>query len=275
MPVLFGPGLLKDPWCKSEEPPAETDPGFLEHSIFEPIPEREDEQVMPVEADAERPALNPSVNDKTMEEDAPPPEYPESLEFWSSGLYRQCPVRFDLSAIRTYFEEQKTAYLAHAKSLDDYTYLNEWELDKYVYSQALSKTYSKAWYEFHINEAIDFVTSKVSVIGNSEKGGERLVYLRSIIEYSARAGRLVEQYYWKFIFEKKAIAGTKLSKGGKAGAALTAAKAKEEHARWQAEADRIWKADPSKTKAVVAKSVKRRLKIDQGIKQIVRVLKRP
>jgi hypothetical protein len=30
VPVLYGPGLLKHPWSKSEEPPpAETDLGFL------------------------------------------------------------------------------------------------------------------------------------------------------------------------------------------------------------------------------------------------------
>jgi hypothetical protein len=95
------------------------------------------------------------------------------------------------------------------------------------------------------------------------------------IKYAAIAGRLIEQYYWMCNFEKKAISGSKLSQGGKDGAAQSAAKHKAEHARWQAVADLIWKEYPSKFKTPVASSVKKRLKLRQSVTQIVRVLNAP
>jgi hypothetical protein len=49
---------------------------------------------------------------------------------------------------------------------------------------------------------------------------------------AATLGRLVEQYYWKFIHEKAAIRGVKISESAKTGGRLRAAKHKHEHAAW-------------------------------------------
>src|SRR5438128_237140 len=53
----------------------------------------------------------------------------ETGEFWERsdgdsppGLFEQCPINFHLPAIRKYFEEQKAAYLAYAKSSNDYSW---------------------------------------------------------------------------------------------------------------------------------------------------------
>jgi hypothetical protein len=198
-------------------------------------------------------------------------------DFWRDGLYTECPINFHLPTIRKYFEEQKAAYLAYAKSLSDYKSTDDLpqnERDEYIYSRALFKPYSKAWYEFQINRAICAATRPTPFEEDKMSESLRLV-LDLTIKYSAILGRLIEQYYWKCNFEKKATTGNKLSLSGKDGAAQSAAKHKAEHAWWQAEANLIWKASPSKSKASVASIVKKRLGIKQSIKQIVRVLKHP
>jgi hypothetical protein len=90
-------------------------------------------------------------------------------EFWKEsdgdsppGLFQQCPINFNMPAIRKYFQEQKAAYLAYAKSSDDYTWLDQLEpeeqsnWEEQIYRQVLHKPYSKAWYEYHINEHLYF-----------------------------------------------------------------------------------------------------------------------
>jgi hypothetical protein len=56
----------------------------------------------------------------------------EEGEFWEEsdgdsppGPFEQCPINFHHPAIRKYFQEQKAAYMTYAKSLDDYTWLDE------------------------------------------------------------------------------------------------------------------------------------------------------
>jgi hypothetical protein len=93
----------------------------------------------------------------------------EEEEFWEEsdgdsppGLFQQCPINFHLPAIRKYFEEQMAAYLTYAKSSDDYSWFDQlsyeeqsnWEA--HIYDQVLYNTYSKAWYEYHINQHLYF-----------------------------------------------------------------------------------------------------------------------
>jgi hypothetical protein len=210
----------------------------------------------------------------------------EEGEFWEEsdgdsppGLFEECPINFQLPVIRKYFQQQKAAYLAYVKSLDDYTWLDEltpeeksnW--DEQIYHRVLYKTYSKAWYEYHINQYIYFLDESVEMLARRSEQGHKLGFsVMIIIHFSGRLGRLVEQYYWKFLLEKAAIRGVKISESAKAGGLLLASMRKHEHAAWQAAARLIWQERPTSSKMTVASIVKRRLKIDRSVKHISRVL---
>jgi hypothetical protein len=210
-------------------------------------------------------------------------------EFWEKsdgdsppGLFEQCPLSFHLPAIRTYFREQKEAYMSYVKSLRDFGWLSEldpeeqkdWEAE--LYNQALYKTYSKAWYEYHINEHIYFGDETVAMLhSHAEKGINLGLSILMIVHHSAVLGRLIEQYYWKFLVEKSAIRGAKISESAKTGGAVLASIRKAKHAHWQSAANLIWKKRPAISKMAVASILKKQLDLTQSVKHISRVLNRP
>jgi hypothetical protein len=256
-------------WDLAEESlPADLDPGLLEHQIY---------------------------HDGTL---AKRPKFWESRPN-SVGYYTQCPINWEFWALEKYFAEQKAAYLAHLKSLDDYTcpddqmseaelaaaYLRDvetvdgytWPVDPIteedrIYIKALNQTYSKVWYEFHINSRMGPI---YMLIRSYPTEPAPLQVFYRCTYYFGSLGRLIEQYYWKFSIEKAAIRGSVVLNGAKSGAARRASVFKDEHARWQEEADKIWKEDPSKLKKAVASAVKDGLHLDQTIGQIMRVLNGP
>jgi hypothetical protein len=210
-------------------------------------------------------------------------------DFWEEsdgdsppGLFEQCPINFHLPAIRNYFQEQKAAYLAYAKSLDDYKLLVEltpeqkssW--DDRIYDRVLYETYSKAWYEYHINQYVYFLDESIAMLNRAvEQGQKGRLDVMLIQNFSGTLGRLVEQYYWKFLLEKAAYRGLKISQSAKSGGLRLASIRKREHAIWQAEARLVWQERPTSSKMTVASIVKRRLKIERSVKHICRVLIRP
>jgi hypothetical protein len=210
----------------------------------------------------------------------------EEEEFWEEsdgdsppGLFEQCPINFHLPAIRKYFQEQKAAYLLYAKSLDDYTWLDELKpevksnWDEQVYRRVFDETYSKAWYEYHVNEHIYFLDESIAMLAQDAKQSrEPGLSVMLIMNFSGNLGRLVEQYYWKFLLERAAIRGIKISEAAKSGGLLLASMRKHEHAAWQAAAHLIWQKHPTSSKTTVASIVKKRLKIDRSVKHISRVL---
>jgi hypothetical protein len=211
----------------------------------------------------------------------------EDEEFWEQsdgdsppGLFEQCPINFHLPALREYFQGQKLAYLAYAKAARDYTWLDElkseersnWE--EYIYNQVLYKPYSKAWYEYHINQHFYFFDESVSML--TRHAEQRLgLGLALITNFLGTLGRLIEQYYWKFLVERAAIRGLRISESAKSGGLRLASMRKREHAAWQAAATLVWQEHPSSSKMMVASIVKKRLKIDRSAKHISRVLTRP
>jgi hypothetical protein len=167
------------------------------------------------------------------------------------------------------------AYLTYAKSLREYAWLQELkpeeksDRDEQIYYRALDKTYSKAWYEYHINQHMYFIDESVEMLLARHAEGMSVMMVTTI---SSQLGRLVEQYYWKFLLEKAAIRGVKVCEAAKSGGLLLASRRKHEHASWQAAARLIWKEHPRHSKMTVASIVKRRLKIDRSVKHISRVL---
>lgn len=210
-------------------------------------------------------------------------------EFWEQsdgdsppGLFEQCPLNFHLPAIRKYFREQKDAYMNYAKSLRDYSWMNKLEPEaqrdwsEHIYHRALYETYSKAWYEYHINEHIYFGDENVAMLQRHAELGLKLgLDTMLLMNFSARLGRLIEQYYWKFLVEKSAIRGIKISESARTGGLILSSIRKAEHARWQLAANLIWKERPAISKMAAASILKKRLNIAQSAKHISRVLHKP
>jgi hypothetical protein len=99
--------------------------------------------------------------------------------------------------------------------------------------------------------------------------------LMMITNFSGKLGRLIEQYYWKFLVEKAAMRGVKISESARSGGILLASRRKREHEAWQAAARMVWQERPASSKMTVAQIVKKRLKLGRSVKHISRVLKRP
>jgi hypothetical protein len=217
------------------------------------------------------------------------------------GLCEQSPLNFHLPAIRKYFLEQRGAYLKHyeeqkatyirsreaeayaktkssqnGSGLDDLTPEEKDNWDAEIYAGVLQEPYSKVWYEYHINQHIYFVEQSVADLDRGVKYGSKLgLTVLMIVSFSAELGRLIEQYYWKFLIEASAIRGEKTFKSAKAGGAALASVRKAEQARWQAAADLIWKKNPKLSKTAVGETLKKRLEIHLSAKHLARFLTRP
>jgi hypothetical protein len=174
------------------------------------------------------------------------------------------------------------AYLAFVKGEDDCGWLDEltaeqkanWE--ERIYGRVLHETYSKAWYEYHINEHLYFLDESMEMLGRHAEQGTKLgLSVMLISNFSGKLGRLIEQYYWKFLLEKSALRGVKISESARSGGLLLASRRKREHEAWQAAARLVWQERPTSSKITVAQIVKKRLKIGRSAKHISRVLKRP
>jgi hypothetical protein len=119
------------------------------------------------------------------------------------------------------------------------------------------RTDTKAWYEFHINEALFLAKSNCS------------------IQEAARAGRLVEQYYWKFILEKAAKRGVAIEQAASLGGQGSARIHKSEQRKRQAAANQLWQKHPGWTKTEVAKALVDMLDLKLTAKNVARFLKAP
>ena len=208
-------------------------------------------------------------------------------EFWDGsdgdsppGLFEQCPLSFHLPAIRKYFQEQKVAYLAYVKSSDDYSWLDKvkpeeksnW--DEKIYDRALYETYSKAWYEYHVNQHFYFLDESLIMLGRAVEQNREFGFNVTLIQsFAGKLGRLVEQYYWKFLHEKAAIRGNKISESAKTGGFRRAVKHKHKHAAWRLTARFVRQQRPKISNMRLASIVKERLGIGQSVKHIARILK--
>ena len=213
----------------------------------------------------------------------------EKDEFWAEsdgdsppGLFEQCPVNFYYPEIRAYFLEQKAAYIRYAKSSDDSEFMEELspdqqtEWDWHIYGRALRQTYSKAWYEYHINQYILYIDDAATRIKQPAQQMNVInMCVMLTMNFSATLGRLVEQYYWKFFIEKAAISGEKISQYAKSGGHMKASRQKRVHAGWQLAAGVVWKENPKRSKMMVATIVKQRLKLTLSAKHISRLITRP
>lgn len=198
-------------------------------------------------------------------------EYPDP--FWRSdddvpAPASFFPLEFVPSRLRIYFGNQIDRYCAQILCLKP-----DWETDWVILDHEASRSlYEKFWYEFHALQFLDWIEEQNSNV----KRAVRVEHsARFASHLSGQLGRLVEQYYWKFRYEKAAITGIGSLSGASSGGKIKAQRHKSEHARWQQAAAEIWKAKPLLSATAVAAIVKRQCKAPQTAKHIARFIQRP
>jgi hypothetical protein len=199
----------------------------------------------------------------------------------NAGHFRLSPINFELKSAQSYFQEQKQAYLGAVKQELSSVIASRADKidDDAVYDVALFQPYSKAWYEFHINDAIDCVSrllpqSETKAGLRAPRDFESSIGSIALVEEAVKLGRLIEQYYWKFFIEKAAIRGEKISKAAKSGGHRHAYILKQDHDRWQTAARAVRQKHPAFSESAVASIVKQKLTLAQSPKHIARVLAR-
>jgi hypothetical protein len=187
-------------------------------------------------------------------------------EFDNTSPFLQFPLGFDTTRLRLYFDNQLDRFYEWlVRSNPDYDPNDQFRLKQL----ARYRLYEKPWYEFH---AVRFL-STMDVIRRNGMSLDITALLFSI--NFGKLGRLVEQYYWRFRFERAAVAGvrarTGASRGGKTKAELHSAK----RSAWNSLASDIWSRRPSLSKTAVAEAIRKQLNVPCSAKHIARFINRP
>jgi hypothetical protein len=183
-------------------------------------------------------------------DDSPPPS-------------ESCPLTFVPRRLRIYFENQIDRFCARLIR-DEPSYGSAPR--SWLEELAGRRLYEKSWYEYHVIQLLDWIQKP-------EFLGETPVLLTS--GFAGTLGRLVEQYYWRFRFEKAAVTGIGARAGASMGGKAKARLHEPEHSAWQKEAADIWSRRPNLNKAAVAQLIKKQLSATQTAKHIARFINRP
>lgn len=192
-------------------------------------------------------------------------------EFWAGrddeepAPFEWFPLRFIVRRLRLYFENQLHRFRAHVGGAGTENIL----VMEYLAQERLFK---KPWYEFHAVHLLDWIEdAKRDALNN--KNVNRSVL--AIAGFSGELGRLVEQYYWRFRFERAAVSGVGARKGASDGGKLKAARHKCEQSEWQLLASDIWKRHPERSNLAVANHIKKQLAEVRTAKHIARYITHP
>ena len=128
--------------------------------------------------------------------------------FWMIGPddqpapFERLPLGFVLRRLWLYFDNQFDRFAnTLAREQPENTSLTRLELE----NLAQYRMFEKPWYEFHAVQLINWIQDAHS----DEVNKKEQINLWSLIllSFSGELGRLVEQYYWRFRFEKAAVTG--------------------------------------------------------------------
>jgi hypothetical protein len=184
---------------------------------------------------------------------------------WGFAL-RTFPLGFIQTQLRIYFQNQfyrfcKRIARENAVSLDNKRAVFE-EL-------AYQRVYEKPWYEAQALNFLDIVYTSTKNLKEDQGRFLRLIGKRAldpskcqvlvIAAFAGQLGRLVEQYYWRFRFERAVVAGESARKGASAGGKIKAERYRTKHSAWQNEASRIWAHRPDLGKHAVGEIIRKQL----------------
>jgi hypothetical protein len=128
--------------------------------------------------------------------------------------------------------------------------------------------YQKPWYEFHALDCLAWIKAM------ERRVRENTAPFQMIYD-SGKLGRLVEQYYWRFRFERSVTTGEGARKGASAGGKAKAEREQIKHSVWQNEASKIWGHRSDLTKNAVAEIIRKGLSEAVTAKHIARYIVHP
>jgi hypothetical protein len=162
--------------------------------------------------------------------------------------YETFPLGFNPRRLLVYFQNQFNRF-CNRRDLGGHSKMSDQEI-------AALRLYRKPWYEFHALRFLDFIDF-------------------SRVQFAGQLGRLVEQYYWRFRFEKVAMTGVGAKKGASAGGKAKAQALQPEHSAWQNAASEIWADRPKLSKIAVANIISKQNGGRRTAKHIARYITHP
>ena len=179
------------------------------------------------------------------------------------------PLGFAIRPLRLYFQNQFDRFCA----AEIPGYVAE---DREIAAQlAGRRMYEKPWYEFNALQFIDFIEANLSGLESGQTDKRARLSCLMVSSFSGRLGRLVEQYYWRFRFERAAQTGIMIHSSATNGGMARARLPKPQLAEWRAAALEVWRSSPTLSKTAVSEVVKKKLRVSQTAKHIARFIKRP
>jgi len=195
-------------------------------------------------------------------------EYPDQFWDWRDDRpppSEDFPLGFLIRKLRIYFENQLDRFCAQLIRNDpDYGSVERDLLE----GVAADRLYEKPWYEFHALRLMKWMEPEMLGTGKT-------LPLLFATSWSGKLGRLVEQYYWKFRFEKAAITGLGSRQGASTGGRAKARLHLAEQSTWQRVALEIWASKPALSKTAVANAIKIRFRSRRTAKHIARFIHHP
>jgi hypothetical protein len=223
--------------------------GLLEHSVY--LPSDLDPDCDPDHLGESDHRFWTSAND----DDAPAP-------------YGEFPLGYYPRRLRVYFQNQFERFCVH---MSDGSPVGSTSYEKWA-DVASTLLYDKPWYEFHALQLLDWIESSAKELQDLKTAA---VHIPTISTFSGKLGRLVEQYCWRFRFERAAISGRGAQKGASAGGKAKAQARQADHSKWQNASSRIWADRPGLSKTAVANIIKTKLGVAATAKHIARYITRP
>ena len=184
--------------------------------------------------------------------------------FWSTQRYL-VPLNFDVGRLLLYFNNQWNRFSTRVAS-EKTKYAARDEIDPV--NVALDRLFEKPWYELHARFFCNYHES----LKNESKTSASTKTASYISKVSGQLGRLVEQYYWRFRFEKDTVTGIGARKGASLGGKLKSERDKGLQAEWQRRASDIWKRHPDWSKTSVAAEIKKQISEKRSARHIVRYI---
>jgi len=204
----------------------------------------------------------------------------EAEAFWRSPDDEQpapsewFPLGFHDRRLRIYFSNQLDRFYHQMNrerpgiaEFSEDPFIENWLRQRLV----LGKIYKKPWYEFHAVQLLDWIEEMKA---NALKPGYAKFMGLMISSFSGQLGRLVEQYFWRFRFERAAITGLAARHGASAGGKAKARLHRDQHASWQKAAEEIWKRRPKLSKTAVAEIITKAHGVSHTPKHVARFISR-
>jgi hypothetical protein len=192
-------------------------------------------------------------------------------EFWAGrddeepAPFEWFPLRFVVRRLRLYFENQLHRFRAHVGGVGTDNIL----VMEYLAEERL---FRKPWYEFHAVHLLEWIEDAKRDAFNNKNVNLSVLAISGL---SGELGRLVEQYYWRFRFERAAVSGVGARKGASRGGKTKSEGHRVRQTEWQRRASDIWDRHPDWRKLAVAKNIKKQLGEALTAKHIARYIKNP